>query len=613
MSGSAAMRSHTCGQLRAEDIGTEVVLAGWVANRRDHGVVRFVDLRDRYGIIQLIADEDAAPAGMEGLGGLHPEDVIQIKGVVRMRVEGQRNPDRDTGDVEVLVSSVEKISSAARLPFEIADHIDVPEEMLMRYRYLDMRRSPMQERMKLRTKANHAFRTALVEEGFYEIETPMLTRSTPEGARDYLVPSRKRPGNWYALPQSPQLFKQLSMVGGMDKYFQIARCMRDEDLRADRQPEFTQLDMEMSFVDEEDVYSLVERVMSAVYREIKDEELALPLERMPFSESVRRFASDKPDLRNPIEVVDLATEGAALDFVVFNNVLKEGGWVRGIRVPGGASLSRKQVDSIEAAARDAGAGGAAWCKVTADGPTGPLSRFLKVAEGETAVTCPVGIAGLSQAGAALLKTIDAYPGDLVVTIADAPRRAMTALDAIRNKAGALMELIQGPDRLLWITEFPLFEETDDGNYHPAHHPFTCPVMEDVEALKAGEKESIRSRAYDLVLNGVELGSGSVRIHDRALQKTIFEAIGLSESVANERFAFLLEAFRYGVPPHAGFAIGLDRLYALLFGADTIRDVIAFPKTATASCPLTGAPSVVDETQMGELGISQLIPVSSNEA
>lgn len=613
MSGSAAMRSHTCGQLRAEDVGTQVVLAGWVANRRDHGPVRFVDLRDRYGITQLIAEEDESPSGMEGLNGLHPEDVIQIRGTVRLRVEGQRNANRDTGDIEVLVESVEKISSAARLPFEIADHIDVPEEMLMRFRYLDMRRSPMQERMKLRTQANHAFRCALVEEGFYEIETPMLTRSTPEGARDYLVPSRMRQGSWYALPQSPQLFKQLSMVGGMDKYFQIARCMRDEDLRADRQPEFTQLDMEMSFVDEEDVYALVERVMAVVYQEIKGVELALPLERMPFTESVRRYASDKPDLRNPIEIVDLAEEGAKLGFVVFDNVLKDGGWVRGIRVPGGSTLSRKQIDSIEAAAKDAGAGGAAWCKVSEDGPTGPLSRFLKAGEGETPVDCPVKIAGLSEGGAAFLKAIEAMPGDLVVTIADAPRRAMTALDAIRNKAGALMDLIQGPDRLLWITEFPLFEETNEGGYHPAHHPFTCPVMEDVEALKAGEKASIRSRAYDLVLNGVELGSGSVRIHDRALQKTIFEAIGLTEEVANERFAFLLEAFRYGVPPHAGFAIGLDRLYALLFGADTIRDVIAFPKTATASCPLTGAPSVVDDTQMGELGLTQTTPATLNEA
>ena len=613
MSGAAAMRSHTCGALRAEDVGCEVVLAGWVANRRDHGVVRFVDLRDRYGITQLVADEGAPAAGMEGLGGLHPEDVIQVRGEVRMRVEGQRNADRSTGDVEVLVHSVERLSAAARLPFEIADHIDVPEEMLMRYRYLDMRRSPLQSNLELRTRANHAIRTALVNDGFREIETPMLTRSTPEGARDYLVPSRMRAGSWYALPQSPQLFKQLSMVGGMDRYFQIARCMRDEDLRADRQPEFTQLDLEMSFVDEEDVYSLVEKVMDGLYREIKGEGLELPLQRMPYAEAIERFASDKPDLRNPLEVVDLAAPAADLGFVVFDNTLAAEGWVRGIRVPGGASLSRKQVDALEGAAKDAGAGGAAWCKITEDGPTGPLSRFLKAAEGETPVDCPVQIGGLSAAGAAFLKAIDAYPGDLVITLADAPRRAMVALDAVRRAAGSAMDLVQGPDRLLWITEFPLFEESDEGGYHPAHHPFTCPVMEDLPALQAGEKAAIRSRAYDLVLNGVELGSGSVRIHDRKLQAEIFTAIGLSEDVAKERFAFLLEAFRYGVPPHAGFAIGLDRLYALMFGAETIRDVIAFPKTATASCPLTGAPSVVDRNQMEELGIVQETPAEVQEA
>ncbi|MDA0666249.1 MAG: aspartate--tRNA ligase [Planctomycetota bacterium] len=613
MSAAAFWRSHACGELRATDEGTEVVLAGWVANRRDHGVVRFVDLRDRYGIIQLIADEDAPEAGMEGLTGLHPEDVLQVKGIVRMRVAGQRNSDRPTGEVEVLVHSVEKLSSAARLPFEIADHIDVPEEMLMRYRYLDMRRTPLQERMALRTKANHAFRTALIGEGFLEIETPMMTKSTPEGARDYLVPSRSRQGSWYALPQSPQLFKQLCMVGGMDKYFQIARCMRDEDLRADRQPEFTQLDMEMSFVDEEDIYGLVERAMAAVYQEVKGEELALPLERMPYEESIRRYASDKPDLRNPIEIVNLAQEGGQLSFALFDKVLQSGGWVRGIRVPGGAALSRKQIDSIEAAAKDAGAGGAAWCKVSEEGPTGPLSRFLQVAEGETPVDCPVKIGGLSEGGAALLKSLEAMPGDLVVTIADAPRRALVALDAIRRQAGDLMDLVQGPDRLLWITEFPLFEVNDDGAFHPAHHPFTCPVLEDIPALEAGGKEGIRSRAYDLVLNGVELGSGSVRIHERKLQETIFKAIGFAPEVAQERFAFLLEAFRYGAPPHAGFAIGLDRLYALLFNAKTIRDVIAFPKTATGSCPLTGAPSAVDETQLRELGIEQQIPATINEA
>lgn len=613
MSAAAAWRSHACGELRAEHVGTEVKLAGWVANRRDHGVVRFVDLRDRYGLIQLVADEDAPAEGMEGLGGLHPEDVIQVTGVVRMRVEGQRNADRATGDVEVLVHKVERLSAASRLPFEIADHIDVPEEMLMRFRYLDMRRSPLQERMALRTKANHAIRQALIQEDFLEIETPMMTRSTPEGARDYLVPSRTQKGSWYALPQSPQIFKQLCMVGGMDKYFQIARCMRDEDLRADRQPEFTQLDMEMSFVDEEDVYALVEKVMAAVYRDVKGQELQLPLERMPYEESIRRFASDKPDLRNPIEIVDLAETAGDLGFTVFDNVLQSGGWVRGIVLTGGASLSRKQIDAIEGAAKDAGAGGAAWCKVSEDGPTGPLSRFLKAAEGEQPVDCPVKIGGLSAGGASFLKQLQAMPGDLVVTIADQPRRALVALDAIRRKGGATMDLVQGPDRLLWITEFPLFESDDDGNFHPSHHPFTCPVLEDVPALEGGQKEGIRSRAYDLVLNGTELGSGSVRIHQKELQATIFSAIGLSKEVAEERFAFLLEAFRYGPPPHAGFAIGLDRLYSILFGADSIRDVIAFPKTATGGCPLTGAPSMVDETQLDELGITQKVPATLNEA
>lgn len=563
------------------------MLCGWVANRRGHGGVRFVDLRDRAGLIQLVADEEAPQAGHDGLADLHPEDVLQIRGRVRLRGDN-RNPDRATGDVEILVESVEVLSRSERVPFEIADEIDVPEELRMQYRYLDLRRRPMQELMLGRSRANHALRNALQELDFVEIETPMLTKSTPEGARDYLVPSRVRPGNWYALPQSPQIFKQLCMIGGLDRYFQIARCMRDEDLRADRQPEFTQLDLEMSFVGEEEVYALVEKVMAAIWKEVKGEELALPLERMPHSESVRRFASDKPDLRNPLEVVDLAVEGAKLGFVVFDNVLKENGWVRGVRVPGGASLSRKQIDAIENAAKEAGAGGAAWCKVGDEGPTGPLSRFLKSAEGE-----------------AFLAVAGATTGDLLITIADRPRRAMVALDAVRRKAGELAEMVSGPDRLLWITEFPLFEQEDDGAWHPSHHPFTCPVMEDLPALEAGEHEGIRSRAYDLVLNGVELGSGSIRIHQRELQETVFRAIGLPEEEAQERFAFLLDAFRYGAPPHAGFAIGLDRLYALLFGAESIRDVIAFPKTATGACPLTGAPSGVSEAQLDELGVAML--------
>ncbi len=595
MSLSASWRTHACGELRAEHAGEHVTLCGWVSNRRDHGGVSFVDLRDRYGDIQLTADESATEEIRQALTRLHPEYVLQVEGVVRLRDEAFRTQGRDSGDIEIVPEKVTVVTKAARLPFEIVDDLDVPEEMRMKYRYLDMRRAPVAERLMLRSRANHSLRCTLMAEQFVEVETPMLTKSTPEGARDYLVPNRRQHNSWYALPQSPQLFKQLSMVGGMDRYFQIARCMRDEDLRADRQPEFTQLDMEMSFVDEEDVYALVERVMFGLYQEMQGEALQTPFERIPYAESVSRFATDKPDLRNPLEVVDLAAPALTIGFSIFESVLEKGGWVRGVRVPGGASLSRKQIDSIEAAAKDAGAGGAAWCKVGPDGPTGPLSRFLKSDEGE-----------------GFLAAASAVEGDLLVTIADRPRRAMVALDAVRRRAGDLMDLVQGPDRLVWVTEFPLFEETDDGDWTPAHHPFTYPVEEDIEALKSGGREGIRSRAYDLVLNGVELGSGSIRIHDADLQRDIFTAIGLDAEEAERRFAFLLEAFKYGPPPHAGFAIGLDRLYALMFNAETIRDVIAFPKTSVGGCPLTGAPSDVDLSQIEELQLL-LAPVADSEA
>ncbi|MFT7516859.1 MAG: aspartyl-tRNA synthetase [Myxococcota bacterium] len=590
---SAAWRSHSCGDLRAKDVGQEVTLCGWVDNRRNHGAVHFVDLRDRYGITQLVVDSEASSEAAVQMAGLHQEDVVQVKGVVRMRMDGQRNSDRITGDIEIVVESLEVLSASATLPFEIADHIDVPEDIRLKYRYLDMRRSPLQRALQLRSKANNAIRNSLCDQEFIEVETPMLTRSTPEGARDYLVPSRMRPGSWFALPQSPQIFKQLCMVGGLDRYFQIARCMRDEDLRADRQPEFTQLDLEMSFVDEEDVYAVVENLMQNVYRAVHDKELAAPFERMPYDDAIALYASDKPDLRNPLTIVDVADIAGSLDFVVFNNVLETQGWVRAIRVPGGASLSRKQIDNIERLAKESGAGGAAWCKVSADGPTGPLSRFLK-----------------SDAGQQFLNKIEAVDGDLVFTIADTPRRALVALDVVRRESAAAMNMVADGDRIVWITEFPLFEQNDDGSFHPAHHPFTCPVAEDLPLLRSGQKDGIRSRAYDLVLNGVELGSGSIRIHDKDLQNEIFDAIGLAPEVAQERFEFLLRAFKYGAPPHAGFAIGLDRLYSIMFDVDSIRDVIAFPKTATSACPLTGSPSVVDIQQLDELGITQKTEISN---
>jgi aspartyl-tRNA synthetase len=585
MTTSAPWRTHRCGDLRSTQVGETVKLCGWAANRRDHGGVFFVDLRDRAGIIQLIADVDAPEVVREQLARLHAEDVLQIEGVIRPRIEGQRNADRATGEIEVLVDKVTVLSAADRLPFEVLDELDAPEQLRMKYRYLDLRRPQMRNFMEQRSRANHSIRSSLIEKGFLEVETPLLTRSTPEGARDYLVPSRVRPGSWYALPQSPQVFKQLCMVGGLDRYFQIARCLRDEDLRADRQPEFTQLDMEMSFVEEDEILDLVENVVTALYQDVLGKSLNPPFERMPYAESMARYATDKPDLRNPLEITDLAEVAGKLGFVVFDKVLENDGWVRGFCLPGGASLSRKQIDSLELAARDAGAGGAAWCKVTADGATGPLSRFLQ-----------------EESGKDFLGKLQAKEGDLVLTIADQPRRALTALDSIRRKSADLMNLVEDTDRIVWITEFPLFEQGDDGDWAPAHHPFTMPVADDIEAMRQGQKDGIRSRAYDLVLNGVELGSGSIRIHDRKLQQEVFTAIGLDPKEAQRRFHHLLEAFRFGAPPHGGFAIGLDRLYALMFKAESIRDVIAFPKTATAACPLTDAPAPVDTEQLAELGL-----------
>ncbi len=589
-------RTHACGELRREHAGREVVLCGWVDAHRDHGGVRFVDLRDREGIVQIVADEESPAEAREALARVHDEDCLRVEGSLRVRA-GAPNPERATGEVEVLVRRVEILSRSEPLPFEIEDELEAPEELRLRYRYLDLRRAPMQRYLRLRSRANHAIREALQGLGFVEVETPILTRSTPEGARDYLVPSRVRPGSWYALPQSPQVFKQLCMVAGLDRYFQIARCMRDEDLRADRQPEFTQLDLEMSFVEEDQVLEVVEEVVQAAFRAVRGEAPPVPFERLSHAEALRRFASDKPDLRIPLEVVDLGEAASRLEFRVFREVLDQGGLVRGLCLPGGAGLSRKQIDGLEQAARDAGAAGAAWCKVGESGSaSGPLARFLQ-----------------EEAGRAFLEAAGASPGDLVVTVADRPRRTLVALDALRRRAGELLDLVSPGDRLVWITEFPLFEQDDEGAWTPAHHPFTSPVEEDLEALRGGRREGVRSRAYDLVWNGVELGSGSIRIHRSEVQEVVFQALGIGPEEARERFRHLLGAFRFGPPPHGGFAIGLDRLYALLCGAASIREVIAFPKTSSGVCPLTGAPAPVDPEQLAELGIRQEAAAEEPEA
>ncbi|MFQ5747876.1 MAG: aspartate--tRNA ligase [Planctomycetota bacterium] len=596
MSHRVSARSHDCGELRLSHVEQEVRLCGWVDARRDHGGVSFIDLRDRYGVVQVVAGEGSPPEAHKALQDLRLEDCVALKGRVRKRDPDNVNPGRSTGEIEVLAAEVSLLASCKRLPFEIRDPLDAPEELRLKRRYLDLRRSSMRGFLELRSRANHAIRRALQELDFLEVETPVLTRSTPEGARDYLVPSRVRPGSWFALPQSPQIFKQLCMVAGLDRYFQFARCLRDEDLRSDRQPEFTQLDLEMSFVAEEDVFALVESVVQAAFQAAGREIPAVPFERLTHAQALARFASDKPDLRNPLEVVDLGESAGRLGFGVFDRSLESGGTARAIRIPGGGAFPRRQVETLDPLAREAGAGGVAWCRIGADGkPSGPLARFLA-----------------GDPGRAFLKQAGTAEGDLLVVVADRVRKALAALDAIRARAWEWMQPGPSGDRLLWVTEFPLFEENEEGSWSPAHHPFTSPVLEDLPALAAGRREGIRSRAYDLVWNGVELGSGSIRIHDRKVQEQVFAAIGLDPQEARRRFDFLLEAFDFGPPPHGGFAIGLDRLYALLAGASSIRDVIAFPKTSSAACPLTGAPTPVDPAQLSELGLAAHSPAPSVE-
>ena len=568
------------GQVRSDHIGQEITLAGWVARRRDHGGVAFVDLRDASGIVQVVLNPENQPATEEVLHGLRLEYCVQVVGEVAERPEGTVNADLPTGEVEVVASSLTVLSPAATLPFQLDERSDIDESLRLKYRYLDMRRRRMAANLKARSRAIRAMRNVLDGEGFLEVETPTLIASTPEGARDMLVPSRLRKGQFYALPQSPQLFKQLLMIGGVERYYQVAKCYRDEDFRADRQVEFTQLDLEGSFWGQDEVLGVLEKITAEVVKDLRGVELDTPIRRMTYSEAMDRYGSDKPDLRFAMEIVDLADHLADTEFKAFAGVLSGGGSVRGINA-GALGLARSGLDALVSRAQELGAKGLVWMVVEEDGSIrSPVAKFLS--EGEQT--------GIKDA-------LQASPGDTLLIVADSLKMVRSVLGQLRLDLGqpeSHSELA-----FAFIVDFPVFDVNDDGSLSPAHHPFTAPASID-ELTEA--PEAAVSKAYDLVLNGSELGSGSVRIHDPAMQAKVFEVMGISDDEAEARFGWFLEALRYGTPPHAGFAIGIDRLVAILQGEPNIREIIPFPKTQTGADPLTGSPSRVDDAQLDELGI-----------
>jgi aspartyl-tRNA synthetase len=579
---ATSLRTNTCGELRASDAGTEVVLCGWVAHRRDQGGVTFIDLRDRDGIVQVVFHKETSAEALEAASSLKTESVIRVRGRVRPRPEGTVNQEIGTGEVEVLAADIELLSDAETPPFLIEDRAETDEAIRLKYRYLDIRRPEVSRTLQLRARVNDIIRRYFADRGFVEVETPMLTRSTPEGARDFLVPSRLSPGEFYALPQSPQLFKQILMVAGLDRYYQIVRCFRDEDLRADRQPEFTQLDVEMSFVQEEDVIGMIEPLVVELLRDTNGVEIPTPIPRLTYAEAQERYGTDKPDLRYGMELVDLSPVFAETSFRVFANVLADGGVIKAIVVPGAASLSRKELDDLVQEARGRGASGLVWMAFDRSDIRTPVSHFSEDELGAVAATTGAG------------------DGDLVLVVADKPNRVAVALDGLRRHMAEKMDLVpQDMWSFVWITEPPLFEwSEDEGKWSSVHHPFTSPATDDLAP------ETATARAYDLVLNGVELGGGSIRIHRTDVQRKVFEALGLTPDEADEKFGFLLRAFRYGVPPHGGIAFGMDRIVMLLGGKDNIREVIAFPKTQTGTDPLTGAPAEVPDEQLRDLGLQR---------
>ncbi|MCR8850077.1 aspartate--tRNA ligase [Rossellomorea sp. SC111] len=581
-------RTAYCGDITETYIGEKITIKGWVQKRRDLGGLIFIDLRDREGIVQVVFNPDLSEEALALAEKIRNEYVLSVTGTVVARGEGTVNPNLKTGKVEIHVEEVQIINEAKTPPFMIDDQMEVSEDVRLKYRYVDLRRPAMIETFKMRHNVTTSFRNFLNDNGFLDVETPILTKSTPEGARDYLVPSRVHKGEFYALPQSPQIFKQLLMVSGFDRYYQIARCFRDEDLRADRQPEFTQIDMEMSFMDKEQIISLVEDMMKKLMNDVKGVNVSLPIPRMTYDDAMSRYGSDKPDTRFGMELIDVSEIVKDSGFKVFAGAIANGGQVKLINVKGGASqYSRKDIDGLTEFVSRYGAKGLAWLKVEEEGLKGPISKFVS-----------------EDDASAITTSANAEAGDLLLFVADKKSVVADALGALRLKLGKELKLIDETlFNFLWVTDWPLLEfDEGENRYYAAHHPFTMPVKEDLELFET-DPASVRAEAYDLVLNGYELGGGSLRIFERDIQEKMFKVLGFSKEEAEEQFGFLLEAFEYGTPPHGGIALGLDRLVMLLAGRTNLRDTIAFPKTASASCVLTDAPGGVSEAQLKELSLS----------